>query len=44
MIYLTHRERRAIIYALCAGLTIIITATAALGAIGGLTCPPGVFC
>lgn len=42
--YLTPRESRAIIYALAVGLTIIIAGTAALGAIGGLTCPTGQFC
>ena len=42
--YLTARERRAALYALAVGLTIIIAGTAVLGAIGGFACPPGQFC
>lgn len=44
MTYLTHREQTAIIMALGIGLSIIVLSICILAAIGGLTCPPDVFC
>lgn len=42
--YVTHRERRAIIYALAIALSIIILTLCVAARLDALFCPPGVFC
>jgi hypothetical protein len=44
MIYLTHRERRAIIMATGVALSIIILTVTVAAHLGALWCPAGTFC
>jgi hypothetical protein len=44
MIYLTHRERRAIIMATGVALSIIIACVSIAASLGALWCPAGTFC
>lgn len=44
MPYITHKERQAILFALSVGVSVIIVGLCFGAAIGGLTCPPNVFC